>query len=204
VGKGNRAGRSTWCWPAGARARTAIHGATFSSLGLDKHSPRSAVQIGSPITQKMLSDFLEVACRRGLVKCATDDGAGAPVGRHRRARAAGRRREIWLEKVPLKYPGLQPWEIFLSESQERMTLVVTEAARRSWPNWRALYEVEATVIGSSRPRAFWRCRTPGGRWRSSISVPARRRAAQAARGRMDAARRARTGDSGKTSTTPTS
>ncbi len=131
----------------GRTGKDGIHGATFSSLGLDKHSPRSAVQIGSPITQKMLSDFLEVACRRGLVKCATDDGAGGLSSSIGELAPLAGGAEIWLEKVPLKYPGLQPWEIFLSESQERMTLVVTKEAAPALAELAQLYEVEATVIG---------------------------------------------------------
>ena len=131
----------------GRTGKDGIHGATFSSLGLDKHSPRSAVQIGSPITQKMLSDFLEVACRRGWVKCATDDGAGGLSSSIGELAPLSGGAEIWLEKVPLKYPGLQPWEIFLSESQERMTLVITEEAAPQLAELARLYEVEATVIG---------------------------------------------------------
>ena len=131
----------------GRTGKDGIHGATFSSLGLDKHSPRSAVQIGSPITQKMLSDFLEVACRRGLVKCATDDGAGGLSSSIGELAPLAGGAEIRLEKVPLKYPGLQPWEIFLSESQERMTLVVAEDAAPALAELAQLYEVEATVIG---------------------------------------------------------
>lgn len=133
---------------AGGRVgKDGIHGATFSSLGLDKHSPRSAVQIGSPITQKMLSDFLVDACRRGLVKCATDNGAGGLSSSIGELAPMAGGAEIWLERVPLKYPGLQPWEIFLSESQERMSLVVTKACERELADLARLYEVEATVIG---------------------------------------------------------
>ncbi len=133
---------------AGGRVgKDGIHGATFSSLGLDKHSPRSAVQIGSPITQKMLSDFLVVACKRGLVKCATDNGAGGLSSSIGELAPMAGGAEIWLERVPLKYPGLQPWEIFLSESQERMTLVVTKEAAPKLAELAALYEVESTIIG---------------------------------------------------------
>ncbi len=137
-----------WIVMAGGRVgKDGIHGATFSSLGLDKHSPRSAVQIGSPITQKMLSDFLVEACKRGLVKCATDDGAGGLSSSIGELAPMAGGAEVWLERVPLKYPGLQPWEIFLSESQERMTLVVTKEAAPKLAELAKLYEVESTVIG---------------------------------------------------------
>jgi len=137
-----------WVIMAGGRVgKDGIHGATFSSLGLDKHSPRSAVQIGSPITQKMLSDFLVEACRQGLVKCCTDNGAGGLSSSIGELAPMAGGAEIWLERVPLKYPGLQPWEIFISESQERMTLVVTKEAAPKLAELAALYEVESTIIG---------------------------------------------------------
>jgi len=137
-----------WVIMAGGRVgKDGIHGATFSSLGLDKYSPRSAVQIGSPITQKMLSDFLVEACKQGLVKCCTDNGAGGLSSSIGELAPMAGGAEIWLERVPLKYPGLQPWEIFISESQERMTLVVTKAAAPKLAELAALYEVESTIIG---------------------------------------------------------
>ena len=53
----------------GRVGKDGIHGATFSSVELDEHSPATAVQIGSPITQKFMSDFLEEALKKGLIKC---------------------------------------------------------------------------------------------------------------------------------------
>ncbi len=124
-----------------------IHGATFSSGGLDEDSPRSAVQVGSPFTQKRLADFLEEACAAGLVRCCTDNGAGglaSSVGEL--APLAGGAR-VELERVPLKYPGLRPWEVFVSESQERMTLVVDPVHNASVAELAARHEVEVADIG---------------------------------------------------------
>ncbi len=133
---------------AGGRVgKDGIHGATFSSLEINEHSPMSAVQIGSPLTQKKLMDFLLRATRMGLVKSSTDNGAGglsSSVGELAEIPGGA---EVWLEKVPLKYAGLKPWEIFVSESQERMTLVVDP------DKWHALeklardMEVEVSHIG---------------------------------------------------------
>ena len=53
-----------------------IHGATFSSAALDESSPTQAVQIGDPITQKMMFDFLLEARELGLYSAITDNGAG--------------------------------------------------------------------------------------------------------------------------------
>lgn len=131
----------------GRVGKDGIHGATFSSVEIDEHSPMSAVQIGSPITQKLASDFLERACRAGLVKCSTDNGAGglsSSVGEM--ADLCGGA-VVELDKVPLKYSGLKPWEIFVSESQERMSLVVEPKDLEAIHQMAAEMEVEMTDIG---------------------------------------------------------
>ncbi len=133
---------------AGGRVgRDGIHGATFSSAAAAPDSPASAVQIGSPLTQKMLSDFLARACADGLVKCCTDNGAGGLSSSVGELAWSCGGAAVQLEAVPLKYPGLRPWEIFLSESQERMTLVVKPD---HWPALQALadrLEVEVSCLG---------------------------------------------------------
>ncbi|MDH3628538.1 MAG: AIR synthase-related protein [Acidobacteriota bacterium] len=124
-----------------------IHGATFSSAALDETAPVQAVQIGDPITQKMMFDFLIEARDAGLYCAITDNGAGglsSSVGEMAEASGGAR---LDLERAPLKYQGLAPWEILVSEAQERMTLAVPpkdldallELARRR--------QVEATVLG---------------------------------------------------------
>ena len=101
-----------------------IHGATFSSEELSESSPVTAVQIGDPITQKKMFDFLLKARDQGLYNAITDNGAGglsSSVGEMARLSGGA---EMALEKAPLKYPGLRPWEILVSEAQERMTVAV--------------------------------------------------------------------------------
>lgn len=110
---------------AGGRVgKDGIHGATFSSVEINEFSPSSAVQIGSPITQKLVADFLERATVRGLIKCSTDNGAGGLSSSVGELATISGGAKVELADVPLKYSGLRPWEIFISESQERMTLVV--------------------------------------------------------------------------------
>ncbi|MDD5263294.1 MAG: AIR synthase-related protein [Candidatus Bipolaricaulis sp.] len=131
----------------GRVGKDGIHGATFSSVHLDEESPRSAVQIGSPLTQKLASDFLEEAGARGWVKAATDNGAGglsSSVGELARIPGGA---EVDLERVPLKYEGIQPWEIFLSEAQERMTLAVDPAVESELLSLARDRGVEAVDIG---------------------------------------------------------
>jgi len=134
---------------AGGRVgKDGIHGATFSSEVMDAGSPATAVQIGDPITQKKLSDAIVKEARdRGLYSSITDNGAGGlSCSVAEMARECGGCR-VQLDRVPLKYPGLAPWEIWCSESQERMTLAVPPE------DWDALHDllerrgVEAAVIG---------------------------------------------------------
>ncbi|MBI2889046.1 MAG: phosphoribosylformylglycinamidine synthase [Candidatus Liptonbacteria bacterium] len=132
-----------------------IHGATFSSVALDAGSPAAAVQIGDPITQKKLSDVIVKEARdKALYSSITDNGAGgiscsvAEMAREV-GLPAGRQGgcKVSLDKVPLKYPGLEPWQIWISESQERMTLAVP---KEKWKELFSLFRrrgVEATVIG---------------------------------------------------------
>ncbi len=106
----------------GRVGRDGIHGATFSSVALDEGSPATAVQIGDPITQKKFSDAIAKEIRdKGWYSAITDNGAGglsSSVGE-----MAGQMGiesggfHVELEKVPLKYPGMAPWEIWISESQ---------------------------------------------------------------------------------------
>jgi phosphoribosylformylglycinamidine synthase len=125
-----------------------IHGATFSSEAIDAGSPATAVQIGDPITQKKFTDAIVREARNlGLYTSITDNGAGglsSSVGEM--AKESGGC-QVDLDKVPLKYPGLAPWQIWISESQERMTLAVPP---KKWQEFDVLMKkrgVEATVIG---------------------------------------------------------
>ncbi|MCA9440390.1 MAG: phosphoribosylformylglycinamidine synthase, partial [Candidatus Omnitrophica bacterium] len=101
-----------------------IHGATFSSEVLHEDSPATAVQIGDPITQRKVMDFLLEARDKGLYRSLTDNGAGGLSSSVGEMATLSGGAEMHLDRAPLKYDGLAPWEIFLSEAQERMTVVV--------------------------------------------------------------------------------
>jgi phosphoribosylformylglycinamidine synthase II len=125
-----------------------IHGATFSSLELTEESPSSAVQIGDPITQKKMLDMLIEARDLGYITCITDNGAGglsSSIGEMAEYTGGC---HIDLAKVPLKQPGLSPWEILVSESQERMTVAVTQADVPAFLALAKLHEVEATAVAT--------------------------------------------------------
>ena len=133
---------------AGGRVgKDGIHGATFSSMEIDEHSPRSAVQIGSPITQKNLSDFMQEAVNAGFIKASTDNGAGGLSSSIGELATISGGAVVKLERVPLKYAGLKPWEIFVSESQERMTFVVEKQHIRELFSMASDFEVELSDIG---------------------------------------------------------
>jgi len=131
----------------GRIGKDGIHGATFSSEELHEGSPVTAVQIGDPIVQKKMTDFLLKARDLGLYRCITDNGAGglsSSVGEM--AQFSGGC-ELHLDKAPLKYLGLNPWEILLSEAQERMTLAVDPKHMNDFLELAEKMGVEATVLG---------------------------------------------------------
>lgn len=125
-----------------------IHGATFSSVKIDSTSPATAVQIGDPITQKKLSDaIIKEARDMNLYNSITDNGAGGLSSSVAEMAKECNGVKVFLEKVPLKYPGLRPWEIWISESQERMTLAVPKSKWKKFQNLMNKRGVEATTIG---------------------------------------------------------
>ncbi|MBC7324732.1 MAG: phosphoribosylformylglycinamidine synthase, partial [Moorella sp. (in: Bacteria)] len=97
----------------GRTGRDGIHGATFSSGEMTERTSEvnaSAVQIGHPIEEKRMSDAILEGSTAGLIRAITDCGAGGfssalgEMGAETGVR-------VWLERAPLKYPGLKPWEI---------------------------------------------------------------------------------------------
>ncbi len=125
-----------------------IHGATFSSEALFSGSPVGAVQIGDPITQKKLSDAIVKEARdKKLYNSITDNGAGGISCSIAEMAKESNGCLVNLEKVPLKYPGLEPWKVWISESQERMTLAVPKNKWLKFSELMKSCDVEATIIG---------------------------------------------------------
>jgi phosphoribosylformylglycinamidine synthase subunit PurSL len=113
----------------GATGRDGIRGATFSSATMDATTgdvAGASVQIGDPITEKLVADVLREARDSAggpLFTAITDCGAGgfsSAIGEL----AAELGADVDLDPAPRKYPGLAPWEVWLSEAQERMVLAV--------------------------------------------------------------------------------
>jgi len=133
----------------GRTGRDGIHGATFSS-GEMTHEHETifshAVQIGNAITEKKMLDALLQANEKNLYEAITDCGAGglsSAVGEMGEKLGA----EVDLEKVPLKYAGLNYTEIWISEAQERMVISVKPENLQAIMKIFSDENVEATVIG---------------------------------------------------------
>ncbi|RMF55509.1 phosphoribosylformylglycinamidine synthase [Candidatus Woesearchaeota archaeon] len=125
-----------------------IHGATQSSMEMSDQISSEHVQIGDPFTQKKMHDFLLEARDLGLYKAITDNGAGglsSSVGEM--ARMSGGL-ELHLDRAPLKYEGLKPWQILVSESQERMTLAVSQERINELTALARKHGVEISVLGN--------------------------------------------------------
>jgi phosphoribosylformylglycinamidine synthase len=134
----------------GRTGRDGLRGATFSSMEMDQTTSDiagSAVQIGHPIHEKQVLEVVLRARDEQLYHAITDCGAGGlasavgEMGRHLGA-------HVRLETVPLKYPGLRPWEVWLSEAQERMVLAVPP---HHWERVQQLangQNIEAVCIGT--------------------------------------------------------
>ena len=140
----------------GRIGKDGIHGATFSSEELHKDSPVQAVQIGDPITQKKLGDFIYEARDRGLYRFITDNGAGglsSSVG-EMAGECGGCRLD--LSKAPLKYAGMDPWEILVSEAQERMSFAVPPEKIDEFKALAAARDVEVTVLGEFNDSGLFR------------------------------------------------
>jgi len=136
----------------GARTgKDGIHGATFSSQELKEETIEltQAVQIGNPIEEKKLTEAIIRATEENLINALTDCGAGglsSAVTELTKEKGA----EVRLDKVPLKYKGLSYTEIWISESQERMILIVSPQNLERLKRIFSEEEVEFTVIGRVR------------------------------------------------------
>ncbi len=134
----------------GRTGRDGLRGATFSSMTMDAQTGEvsgASVQIGDPITEKGLIDVIVRARDAGLYNDITDCGAGglsSAVGEM----ASKIGCDVELTHVRLKYPGLAPWEIWLSEAQERMVLAVSPDNIAALQNLCDTFDTEITDVGS--------------------------------------------------------
>ncbi len=131
----------------GRVGKDGIHGVTASSESYSENTPAGHVQIGDPYTQKKMHDFLLICRDEGLIPFITDNGGGGLSSSIGESAMISNGCVVWLDKVPLKYEGLDMWEIWISESQERMTIAVKPENLDRFMELSAEHEVESTVIG---------------------------------------------------------
>lgn len=143
--------------------RDGIHGATFASEGLDEDAEekRPAVQVGDPFTEKLLLEACLELIERGLIVGIQDMGAaGLTSSSTEMACKAGNGMELHLDFVPQRETGMTPYELMLSESQERMLLVVEKGredeVRAVLDKWELNMAVIGRVTGNGRLRLYYK------------------------------------------------
>jgi phosphoribosylformylglycinamidine synthase len=155
---------NVYVYVGGKTGRDGIHGVTFASAELTDESEegsRSAVQVGDPITKEPLIHVTLECNRKGLLEGLKDfGGGGLSCVCGELAYEAGFGAEIHLEKVPLKEEGLAPWEIWVSESQERMMFLVdpknVDTVLHICKQWDVTAVVVGKVIDEKITRAFYK------------------------------------------------
>ena len=153
--------------------RDGIHGASFASEELTHESERRRpqVQVGDPFTEKLLLEAsLELIASGHIVAIQDMGAAGLTSSSAEMAARGGVGVEIDLSKVPTREPGMTPYEILLSESQERM-LVIAKAVRvKEAQAIAAKWELDATPIGRVTDDGMYRCLWQG---KVVVEIPGR-------------------------------
>ena len=144
--------------------RDGIHGASFASEELTHESEqrRPQVQVGDPFTEKLLLEASLELIRSGHIVAIQDMGAaGLTSSSAEMAARGGVGVEIDLSKVPTREPGMTPYEILLSESQERMLVVAKTDRVKEVQAIAAKWELTATPIGKVTGDGMYRCTWQG-------------------------------------------
>jgi phosphoribosylformylglycinamidine synthase II len=142
--------------------RDGIHGATMASESFDAESEakRPTVQVGDPFTEKVLLEACLEAMRSGAIVAIQDMGAaGLTSSTFEMAGRGGTGMVLDLDRVPLREPGLTPYEMMLSESQERMVLVARrgreEELARVFRRWGLEVATIGEVTATGRAELVW-------------------------------------------------
>jgi len=138
-----------------------IHGATFASGDLTEDSANDlpAVQVGDPFQEKLLLEATLEVIQTGAIVGMQDMGAAGITCSTSEMSAKGEHgMDIWLDKVPTRQSGMQAWEILLSESQERMLMVVEKGREEEveliFTKWDLHFAVIGVVTEGNRLRYF--------------------------------------------------
>ena len=142
--------------------RDGIGGASVlasAELGEDDPDKRPSVQVGDPFTGKKLIEASVELVESGLVESLQDCGAAGLASALAEMASGGAGIDVHLDRVPLREEAMEPWEIMISESQERMVAVVREQMLDGVREVCARWELRCTVIGEV---------TEGGRLRALV------------------------------------
>jgi phosphoribosylformylglycinamidine synthase II len=135
----------------GRTGRDGIHGVTFASAELTEESEevsRPAVQIANPIEEEKIKRAIKEVSERRLGSGITDiGGGGLSCGVCETANSYGLGVEVHIDRIPLKATDMAPWEIWISESQERMLLAVSSENLEEVLQIFEDEQVETTVMG---------------------------------------------------------
>ena len=144
--------------------RDGIHGATMASATFDEGAEerRPTVQVGDPFTEKLLLEACLEAMATGAIVGIQDMGAaGLACACSEMPARAGTGMEVELSRVPQRERGMTPYEIMLSESQERMLLVATRGREKEIRDIFAKWELDAVEIGTVTADGMLRVRNHG-------------------------------------------
>ncbi|MEN8375922.1 MAG: phosphoribosylformylglycinamidine synthase subunit PurL [Gemmatimonadota bacterium] len=163
--RGEAAGPGNPIIAVGARTgRDGIHGATFASeeLAHEADQRRPQVQVGDPFTEKLLLEASLELIRSGHIVGIQDMGAaGLASSSTEMAARSGTGVDIDVALVPVREEGMSPYEILLSESQERMLVVATAGHEDHVREILERWELEAKVIGTVTDDGVYRVREDG-------------------------------------------
>ncbi len=148
-----------------ATGRDGIHGASLlasNTFGRESEAKRPTVQVGDPFTEKLLIEACLEAARTGALVALQDMGAaGLTSSSAEMASRGGLGIELELDRVPLREPGLTPYEILLSESQERMLIVAERGREEELQAVFRKWDLNAVVVGQVTGDGRWRARFHG-------------------------------------------
>jgi len=133
-----------------ATGKDGIHGATFASADITEDSAKDlpAVQVGDPFQEKLLLEATLEVIKTGAVVGMQDMGAAGITCSTSEMSAKGEHgMEVWLDKVPTRQANMQPFEILLSESQERMLIVVKKGREKEVEKVFEKWDLNCEVIG---------------------------------------------------------
>ncbi len=127
-----------------------IHGATFASADLSEnsHEDLPAVQVGDPFQEKLLMEAtLELSKTDAIVGMQDMGAAGIICSTSEMSEKGNHGMKIYLDKAPLRQENMEPWEILLSESQERMLLVAKKGKEKIVEDIFKKWDLQCTIIG---------------------------------------------------------